>query len=313
MLHQDRTSRYIGVAMIGAFLAACGTVPQTTENMGTKANLPQNAPMSAPSTDEDPELKLTPQQKKEIFSLIAEHRRKVGTSLFSQARKLRALIKGADFNAIKFAERLKADRESILERIPQVVETLVKIRNVFTPEQRTVLRERLSDKLATIAEEDTETADQLNLTSEQRAKLEKLRPQIAGRMFRHALRTFIEDGDREVLTSALEGAIDQLPAPGVIANALASLTPEQRQKFVDMVQGEEGPDDDTMGVSPQSALQPSGEFSSQWVRVGWRGGYRGVGWRGAYRAPYAYAYPTYTYAYTPWVTTAATYPITYFW
>lgn len=298
-------SQLIGVTVIGSLMAACGIAPHSPGNGKPPTDLPnahvQNAPaVMADAQDEDPELKLTAAQKTALKAIIQEHRTTLGGSLLAQAADLRKLIKAADLNQSMLVDRLKADRDTLVERIPQIAQSLMKIRAVLTPEQIAVLRDRLSDKKAEVAERVTNAVDQLELSSDQQAKLDKLRAKVAGRMIRHAMMTFLDNADGENLVAALKGAISNMPEPGVIADALTSLTPAQRQMLIDKAQEEED-------VSEPANTE---QFSAKWVR-GRVGGYRSYGW-GGYRAPYAYTYPTYTYAYTPWVTTTASYPIVYY-
>lgn len=250
MTHHSALRRILALAAMAAIAAGCGTPPAPTA-----PSAPRYAPLQAqaPQQQQPPEVTeifpfladigLTASQKGEIRSLLEQQEAPVSRDEAQQRgeRFLELLSsRTLDEEALEtfFATSVEESRQQTMA----AVRLFTGIRDTLTARQRSEAARQIRDSL-----QETEEAPQqappnteapqeqpldLNLTDEQQAAFDALRPEADPQASVEALAAFFEEGDEAALQEAMlgdesvEDQVEQLVA------AYAGLTYQQRRQLV---------------------------------------------------------------------------------
>jgi len=228
-------------------LVACSTPgPGATGRSWVKqqTNLPQSQQVMADQADADEQppvgnrfqqivdqLKLTKDQVAKIQDIIQQRPKRDEAAIKARVEALKGLLSAPVVDVNALTNHIEQDRQHIHKRIQDMIGVITAIQAVLTPEQRDMVAKMPP---VTDAEKPPSLGDELGLTEQQKSALEAMRPKAADNALRTAIRAFMVSGDKDALQAAVDASIDRLPSATTIANAIASLSQQQRQKLIDI-------------------------------------------------------------------------------
>lgn len=232
-----------------SFLVGCGVVqppvtperPLVTQHMSGK----QGKMAKVAET-----LGLSDTQRADFKAIVRKYFCDTNTTDHARKEAIKTLFLQPDFDAEAFAKAYQDMLSDRSERVGRRVAMLAEMRNQLTDEQRAKAIDMLTKKTAKAYHHDghrhgrlmEKLTKRLNLTDEQKDAFQDLKDAMtegrdarkANRAARHqAMASFIETGDTAALTDALLAIKPVVPVVA-IANAMDSLTLDQRQKLVNM-------------------------------------------------------------------------------
>lgn len=195
-------------------------------------------------------LGLSDTQRAEFKAIVRKYLCDTSTTDHARKEAIKSLFLQPDFDAEAFANAYQDMLSDRSERVGRRVAMLAELRNQLTDEQRAKAIDMLMKKTSKAYHHDdhhhgrlmAKLTERLNLNDEQKEAFSELKDALAegrdarkaNRAARHkAMASFIETGDTAALTNALL-AIQPVVPVEAIANAMESLTLDQRQKLVAM-------------------------------------------------------------------------------
>jgi Spy/CpxP family protein refolding chaperone len=176
-------------------------------------------------------LNLTQDQIAKIQAMIQQRPKPDEAEVQARVDQIKALLSAPVVDVAALAAHIEHDRQQIHKRLATMVDVVTGIQAILTPEQRAILAKIPP---AEDAPQPDITAD-LDLTDQQKAAIESLRPVAADTSLRKAIHDFMVSGDKAALAKAINDSADRLPSATAIASGLASLSQDQRQKLIDLV------------------------------------------------------------------------------
>jgi Spy/CpxP family protein refolding chaperone len=241
--------RTVWCAVLTGLLVACSTAgPGASGRSWVKqqTNMSQPQQVMADQTDEaeaeaEPvgnrfqqiidQLKLTKDQVAKIQDLIQQRPKMDEDAIKARVETLKGILSAPVVDVNALTAHIEQDRQHIHKRLANLIGVITGIQAILTPEQRDILAKMPPPPPV----QQPDLAADIGLTDQQKAALEAMRPTAADQSLRQAIHNFMVSGDRNALQAAVDASIDRLPSATTIANALASLTQQQRQKLIDAV------------------------------------------------------------------------------
>lgn len=181
-------------------------------------------------------LQLSSEQQQKLRSIFENNAPQDQQEVKQRTEQLANILSQDQVDMQALQQVLEERHERVQKNIPKIVDSLVAMRNVLTPQQR---QQFVNQAQGPKSMSKTEIAQRLNLSHEQAEALDALRPTKSDGQLRTAITNFMQTGDRQSLQDDLKTAVKLLPSPKEAAKALASLNPQQRQQLIQIAKGSE--------------------------------------------------------------------------
>lgn len=258
MAFHPQSVRTVGGAVLASLLVACslaGPGPTgrhlSSQQAATMPASPAAAPSEKPQVADRLEaiierLNLSADQITSIQTLIQQQPKIDEQAIKARVAQIRELLAAPQVDVAALANHIAQDRAGIHRRVAAMIDVITGIRNILTPEQRQLLASLPAPPAMQVP---SDLASDLHLSEQQKAALAALRPTLADSGLQSAVHQFMATGDRDALKTAIDTAIEKLPAAADVAGTLASLSQDQRQKLIAIAS-------ETLAEGRQAAMAP---------------------------------------------------------